>query len=417
MQRPLFRRELEQARADSWLGKVVLTRPTSFALMAFGAAAFTAALAAFFVFGEYTRKARVTGVLAPEQGIVKIIAQQAGVVEAVHAAEGRLVRKDAPLIVLGDGRAAAGFAEVGIAVGERLRERRDALARQREHTVATLRMEREAARDRVARLASEIDQVDAELAAQAARTQIAARGFGRAEGLESVGFLSAAAAERERDASLEHEGRLQNLRRTRMALDRERASAALEGELATARAQAQLAALDAQSAATEQESVERTVQYRAAIVAPSDGMIATVLVERGQMVTPGTPLLAMIPADSALEAHLYAPSRSIGFVHEGQHVLLRYLAYPHQKFGMHGASVIAVSRNPMAPAELGFTPADGSRDPLYRIKARLDSQSIAAYGRFEPLQPGMQIEADILLDRRRLIEWIFEPLLGLAGRT
>jgi membrane fusion protein len=79
--------------------------------------------------------------------------------------------------------------------------------------------------------------------------------------------------------------------------------------------------------------------------------------------------------------------------------------------------VIAVSRNPMAPAELGFTPADGSRDPLYRIKARLDSQSIAAYGRFEPLQPGMQIEADILLDRRRLIEWIFEPLLGLAGRT
>jgi membrane fusion protein len=29
----------------------------------------------------------------------------------------------------------------------------------------------------------------------------------------------------------------------------------------------------------------------------------------------------------------------------------------------------------------------------------------------------MQIEADILLDRRRLIEWIFEPLLGLAGRA
>ena len=27
------------------------------------------------------------------------------------------------------------------------------------------------------------------------------------------------------------------------------------------------------------------------------------------------------------------------------------------------------------------------------------------------------VEADILLDRRRLIEWIFEPLLSLAGRT
>jgi membrane fusion protein len=146
-------------------------------------------------------------------------------------------------------------------------------------------------------------------------------------------------------------------------------------------------------------------------------VVATVLVERGQMVTPGTPLLAIIPAESPLEAHLYAPSRSIGFVHAGQQVLLRYLAYPHQKFGMHRASVVAVSRSPMAPTDLGFTPADGSREPLYRIKARLDTQAVAAYGRLEPLQPGMQVEADILLDRRRLIEWIFEPLLGLAGRA
>ncbi len=97
--------------------------------------------------------------------------------------------------------------------------------------------------------------------------------------------------------------------------------------------------------------------------------------------------------------------------------MLRYLAYPHQKFGMHRANVVAVSRNPMAPADLGFTPPDGSREPLYRIKAVLDAQTISAYGRPEPLQAGMQVEADVQLDRRRLIEWIFEPLLGLAGRT
>ena len=29
----------------------------------------------------------------------------------------------------------------------------------------------------------------------------------------------------------------------------------------------------------------------------------------------------------------------------------------------------------------------------------------------------MQLEADVQLDRRRLIEWIFEPLLGMAGRV
>jgi membrane fusion protein len=115
--------------------------------------------------------------------------------------------------------------------------------------------------------------------------------------------------------------------------------------------------------------------------------------------------------------HLFAPSRDIGFVRPGQEVLVRYLAYPHQKFGAYRARVLAVSRNPLPAAELGYVPLDGSREPLYRIKAALDSQAVLAYGKREPLRAGMQVEADVLLDRRRLIEWIFEPLLGLAGRT
>ena len=57
------------------------------------------------------------------------------------------------------------------------------------------------------------------------------------------------------------------------------------------------------------------------------------------------------------------------------------------------------------------------REPLYRIKVALASQTVAAYGRAEPLQAGMEVQADVLLDRRRLIEWVFEPLLSLAGRA
>jgi len=417
MTRPLFRSESQVARANAWLGRVILTRPISFTILTVGALVFAIALAAFFIFGEYTRKARVTGVLAPELGIVRIIAQQSGVVEAVHAVEGRTVQKDAALLVLGDGRSAHGQREVGAAVADQLRERGSVLARQRRQTIATMRAEQASMLERVSRLSQEIDQADRELATQERRTQLARQGSGRAQALETMGFLSVATAERERDAALEQEGRLEGLRRTRMSLEREHSAAKLEAQLALARAQVQLSALDAQAAALGQENLERGLQYHAAIVAPSDGVVATVLVERGQMVTPGTPLLAIIPAESPLEAHLYAPSRSIGFVRAGQPVLLRYLAYPHQKFGMHRASVVAVSRNPMAPSDLGFTPTDGSREPLYRIKARLDTQAIAAYGRLEPLQPGMQVEADILLDRRRLIEWIFEPLLGLAGRA
>lgn len=52
---------------------------------------------------------------------------------------------------------------------------------------------------------------------------------------------------------------------------------------------------------------------------------------------------------------------------------------------------------------------------MYRIAVTLDRQAVQAYGRDVPLQPGMQLDADILLDQRRLYEWVFEPLFTLAG--
>ncbi len=53
---------------------------------------------------------------------------------------------------------------------------------------------------------------------------------------------------------------------------------------------------------------------------------------------------------------------------------------------------------------------------MYRITVALDRQSVRAYGEEQPLAAGMQLEADVLLDRRRLIEWIFEPVLSVTGR-
>jgi membrane fusion protein len=415
--RLLFRQESETARATAWLGRVILIRPVSFTFITGCALAFSLALILFFVCGEYTRKARLTGVLAPIQGVAKIIAQQSGIVEAVHAREGERVRKNEALVILGDGRAGRAREDVGSAVSSRVADRHHALLRQREFVASAMNTEQASFAKRRASFERELAQIDAEMSSQGKRVAIAASGVERARRLEGIGFLSPAALDHERDNALDHESRMEQLQRARTALLRELSSLEFDMETARSRAGGQLAALDQQRASLEQERIERDLQYHAAIVAPESGLVATILVEPGQMVTPGTPLATIIPADSTLEAHLYAPSRSIGFVHAGQDVLLRYLAYPHQKFGMYKALVTSVSRNPMLPGELGFTPADGSREPVYRIKVALDGQAVRAYGRLEPLQPGMQVEADILLDRRRLIEWVFEPLLSLAGRA
>jgi membrane fusion protein len=40
---------------------------------------------------------------------------------------------------------------------------------------------------------------------------------------------------------------------------------------------------------------------------------------------------------------------------------------------------------------------------------------VTAYGKAAPLQPGMQLDADVLLERRRLIEWVLDPVFTLTG--
>jgi len=413
----LFRAQVRAHAQSAWLGRIVLIRPLSFTFLTACALAISVVLAAFFIAAEYTRKARVEGVVAPELGVVKILAQQTGIVERVRVEEGEEVERDAPILTLGDGRESAAREDVGSAVAARLIERREALLRQREATAAAMRSEVAALGRRAEGLANELEQLDRELATQAARTALSAQGVARARALEDIGFLARSALDRERDAAMEQDSRLGSLRRARLGIERDLAGARLDEQAARERGRAQLAAIDLQRASVEQERLEHELQYRVSIAAPAAGTIATVLVEPGQMVVAGTPLAALIPRGSRLEVHLFAPSRSIGFVRAGQEVLVRYLAYPHQKFGAYRARVLAVSRNAMAAGELGFVPPDGSREPLYRIKAALESQSILAYGRPEELRPGMQVEADILLDRRRLLEWIFEPLLGLAGRA
>jgi len=61
-------------------------------------------------------------------------------------------------------------------------------------------------------------------------------------------------------------------------------------------------------------------------------------------------------------------------------------------------------------------PLAAVREPAYRIKVALERQTISAFGREVPLQPDMTLRADIILERRSIIEWLLEPLLGARQR-
>ena len=55
--------------------------------------------------------------------------------------------------------------------------------------------------------------------------------------------------------------------------------------------------------------------------------------------------------------------------------------------------------------------------PFLRAVAALARQSIETSSGNHPLLPGMTFEADLMLERRRLIEWVIAPAVGFKRRN
>src|SRR5436190_23416709 len=89
----LFRQEALDYKRDTWLGDILISRPTSFAYLAWLFFIISLATLAYLIWGEYTKKARVTGYLVPDQGLIKIYVQQPGTITELRIKEGQGVKK------------------------------------------------------------------------------------------------------------------------------------------------------------------------------------------------------------------------------------------------------------------------------------------------------------------------------------
>jgi membrane fusion protein len=125
----------------------------------------------------------------------------------------------------------------------------------------------------------------------------------------------------------------------------------------------------------------------------------------------------IVPAGSKLRAELYAPSRAVGFVAVGDEVRLRYEPFPYQKFGHYRGTVAAVSRTALQRSGLGLPTTGFGSESVYEVLVALQEQTVMAYGEERELRPGTAVEADVLLETRRLYEWVLEPLYSLTGKV
>ena len=409
----LFRADAVNHQTSRLAGDVVLASSVSSKVMTALLVVILGGAAVFASTASYARKETVTGWLAPESGLIRLVAQRGGVLEEILVVEGDSVQPGTPIarirlaadLASGDSYSAfsASLGAQRAAETSKAAARRDALS--------------EELRDlgeRRKNLSLERSQIQERIAIQRQRVEISEAEVRRAETIAAQGYLPTRELEARKSASLANQQDASELISSSLSVDRQIADVdarlnAIPIALRAAQAEAATATADLDLQDTQSES-----QAVYVIVATVAGQIAALPFAKGQTVTPGGAVAVVAEGSSPLEAELYAPSRSAGFVQEGQEVRLMYQAFPYQKFGAGRGTVATVSRTVLGPEEIAI-PGLQIAEPVFRVRVTLDHSTVEAYGREVALQPGMLVNADVVIDRRSLLEWLLDPLYA-AGR-
>jgi HlyD family secretion protein len=175
--------------------------------------------------------------------------------------------------------------------------------------------------------------------------------------------------------------------------------------------------VEAQQELTEVEHTLAKAARRTELVemtAVSDAVVKDMArVSEGSVVREAETLFTLIPIDvkgGELEAEAAIPAKDIGHIRVGNAVRMKLSAFPFQRHGFLDGVVRMVSPDVFLPEGQGAgEAADGGA--YYACRIRLTSHALRDVGRDFRLLPGMSLDAEILVGKRRVAEYLLDPLL------
>jgi membrane fusion protein len=403
----LFRDEALQAKRDAWIGRVQVSQPLPAKLVAFVGVVLLVLTVSYTIIGHYTRRVNATGILLPRDGLLNLSSGVAGIVASSMLVEGQKVKKGQLLFVIDREANSVSGPTVGRVI-ESLTQQKGLLQQQRDLRKSTARAEKEALEEQIRNEEAQHAELAQNIALNAESLQrMKAKNDQLAEAAKNH-IVSNTSFQSQNSAYLEG--------LARQGTDKQ---SYLQSEGRIAQAKANLADFDVktqQAINAIEESildVEQRIQENQAkqslyILAPSDGIVTGLQVHVGQGVDPNTTLVTLLPNFGTMEANLFVDSSAIGFVRVEEPVLLHYAAFPYQKFGLYRGKVAEITRAPITD-DTGPRKSADDKGALYRIVVVPELPYVLADGKQQRLDAGMQVQANIDLDRRHLYEWIFEP--------
>jgi membrane fusion protein len=411
----LFRPEVDQHRSARALGRAVPLYAADTLPIVGIVSACVLGLGVWLVTGSYSRSEMVTGRVVPAGPTARILPAQRGTLVSLDVAEGQHVRQ-------GERLGTVEIQNANEASSDPADEALGIVKRQRAQLGEQQRLAEEANAQETARLGDAAAQLRLRLAAlgrqialQRSRVASAGSSFAIIKDAQDRKYISRIDFENQRRAFLEERARLESLTADRAALQSDYLEVLAQRRKLPIALRERTADLAAGAMTLEQQQLEIERSRAVVLTAPIAGRVAALQGRVGQTVGPQIPVLYVLGDNARLEVELYAPSRAIGLARVGQEVRLMYDAFPYQQFGSLTGTISGISRTALAPDEVA-APLKPD-EPTYRLRIRLGRQAISAFGRSYPLQPGMTLKANLILERQSFLDWLLEPVNAVRNRT
>lgn len=416
MEQSLFRQEALDAANRGNLGTVALYCPPYRWLVISIVVAITTVTVLFFIFGSYTKYESSTGELLPRNGMLVIPPPVSATVVDIPVKEGQHVEKGDVVMVLSS--------EVSTQLGQTRQMIAENLAAQRERLQQDLQtlsklhvVEMQGVTETITSLKLQQEQLKIQLAQRKKQVGLARLQLEKLQAMHKEGYASSRQLEEQESNLLDSQARQQEYQRQILDTAQKILQAQQQRNEKPLDDNKKRNDIERQLAENRQSLVENEARRSFELRAPKSGYIGMIMIKNGQMLNAGQSAISILPSDSELVARMMVNTKSIGFIQAGQRVVLRYKAFPYQKFGQQYGKVIEVSRTALSPQEVAtLTGKNNVEEQQYRVLVALDKQTIKAYMQNESLKPGMALDADFIVDKRRLYEWVLEPIFALGHK-
>jgi hemolysin D len=166
--------------------------------------------------------------------------------------------------------------------------------------------------------------------------------------------------------------------------------------------------------------------------APIAGRVqSSIITNPGQVVTSGQEIMRIVPEDSGLEIQAYVRNRDIGFVRIGQEAVVKIESFPFTRYGAIKAHVVRIARDAIPEPDAdaiegdptrvskaaGFAGGERTQNLVFPAVLRPDADTITVDGVVEPLTSGMAVTVEFKTGARRMLEYLFSPLVEVASKA